>query len=284
MIHKSLHVFDFDGTLVDSPEPDPGKAKYKELTGIPWMIESTKAATENGLDPKFRRTGWWGRPESLLPPLLPRPIPPEFRMDAAYQGYLKAKENPTAWSVLLTGRHYKIGDLVKEILKELGIEFPEYYFKGMHPLVKHRNYPKDNNTPDYKLHVILDHLMCQDYTLVELWEDRKDIVDLFNSDLKQKIVERYPNVETLAVHDVLEGRAYFHSLRSGGSISLLDALMAKRMKKMAGKIGQPIHPFSAGHANQEWIDACKEATSDPSFAEARKNVLKMMNDAKNSDG
>jgi hypothetical protein len=45
---KRLVIYDFDGTLIDSPEPDPGKQIWKEKTGE-----------------EYPHKGWWGRKESL---------------------------------------------------------------------------------------------------------------------------------------------------------------------------------------------------------------------------
>jgi hypothetical protein len=211
--HK-LNVFDFDGTLVATHEADTGKLLYEQLTGGPWTIENTPTAIEHGHDPKFRRTGWWGRIETLTPPLIPRPVPTEFRIDSVYHDYLKAKADPEARNVLVTGRHSKIDFLVSEVLKELGIEFEECYFKGGYPLVKHPNYPKDNETPKFKVHAIVDHLITQEIKRVEVWEDREDIVELFNTAMKERIKEEHPQVETLVIHDVKSNRNYCHPISS----------------------------------------------------------------------
>jgi len=45
---KKLAIYDFDGTLIDSPMPDPGKQIWKEKTGE-----------------EYPHQGWWGRKESL---------------------------------------------------------------------------------------------------------------------------------------------------------------------------------------------------------------------------
>ena len=44
---SKLSVFDFDGTLIDTPLPDYGKAEYKKKTGEDWPFP-----------------GWWGQPLS----------------------------------------------------------------------------------------------------------------------------------------------------------------------------------------------------------------------------
>jgi hypothetical protein len=43
-----IAVFDFDGTLSDTPMPDTGRIEYEKITGSPWPHK-----------------GWWGRPETL---------------------------------------------------------------------------------------------------------------------------------------------------------------------------------------------------------------------------
>ena len=43
-----LAVFDFDGTLIDTPLPEFGKQEYKDKTGEEWP-----------------HAGWWGQPLSL---------------------------------------------------------------------------------------------------------------------------------------------------------------------------------------------------------------------------
>ena len=48
---EELHVYDFDGTLVDTPVPERGMAEFEEATGTPWP-----------------HRGWWGRAESLQKP------------------------------------------------------------------------------------------------------------------------------------------------------------------------------------------------------------------------
>ncbi len=207
-----LNVFDFDGTMVLTHESEPGQVLYEQLTGKPWMVPNHPTAVAHGFDPKFRRTGWWGRPETLQPPLMPRPIPTEFRLASVYDAYLRCKADPEALNVLVTGRHSKIGPLVKEVLDELGYHLDEYHYKGGYPMVKHPKYPKDNNTPDFKVHAVVDHLIKPHMKQVELWEDREDIIELFNGRMKDAIREYHPQIERLSVNDVTNNKAYHHAL------------------------------------------------------------------------
>lgn len=48
MSKKMLHIFDWDGTLCQSPLPEFGKPMYEEIFGKP-----------------YPHRGWWGRQESL---------------------------------------------------------------------------------------------------------------------------------------------------------------------------------------------------------------------------
>lgn len=60
---KRIELFDFDGTLASTLASDQGKKAFKRALGVEWP---------------FR--GWWGRPESVLPPVAPRrgPALPDY--------------------------------------------------------------------------------------------------------------------------------------------------------------------------------------------------------------
>ena len=76
----TLHVFDFDQTLVNTPDVETGKQQWLRLHGSPWP-----------------HAGWWGRPESLDARLTSTPGP-------ALGAYRDAVADSTAVVVLLTGR------------------------------------------------------------------------------------------------------------------------------------------------------------------------------------
>ena len=77
-----LAVFDFDGTLFDTPLPDTGKDIFKEKTGKDWPHK-----------------GWWGKGESMDSNVFN--IPP---VDSVLADFMFERANPETLVVLLTGR------------------------------------------------------------------------------------------------------------------------------------------------------------------------------------
>ena len=77
---RTLHVFDFDSTLVNTLGPEEGARAWLNATGSPWPHQ-----------------GWWGRLESLSEAMPSSPGP-------AIGAYLAAVEDESALVVLLTGR------------------------------------------------------------------------------------------------------------------------------------------------------------------------------------
>jgi len=100
--------YDFDGTLMDSPLPDPGKNIYREKTGK-----------------VYPHQGWWGRPESLDLNVFDIQTNPEieslFRKDAS---------DPNTRVVLLTNRLSKLSEPIKKILDKHNMTFDHYSFKN----------------------------------------------------------------------------------------------------------------------------------------------------------
>lgn len=101
----TLNVFDFDGTLMDSPMPGPGKETYKEITGKDWPHK-----------------GWWGQIDSLKP----FDVKPIKQTSELYNEYTKI---PNSVSVLMTNRLAKFEPVVKEKLNGLYV-FDYYDFKN----------------------------------------------------------------------------------------------------------------------------------------------------------
>jgi len=105
---KKLSFYDFDGCLVNSPEPEEGKRIYKEKTGN-----------------DYPHKGWWGRKESLKSDI--------FNInynEEVYQKYLEDSKEPSTMSVLLTNRMIKLSDEIIKILDDFNIKFDDYSFKS----------------------------------------------------------------------------------------------------------------------------------------------------------
>ena len=105
---KKLSVFDFDGTLINTPLPVEGKKEYKEKTGEDWP-----------------HAGWWGQPMSLDSEIFDIDIIP-----SVIKAYLKEINDPNTMVVMVTGRITKLSDFVKKILDDNGLKFHEYHFNN----------------------------------------------------------------------------------------------------------------------------------------------------------
>jgi hypothetical protein len=199
---KRIAIIDFDDTLVHTPTPEQGIPDYEKTTGKPWMIKDKETAVQHGFDPKFRRTGWWGRPETLQFDRTPE------RLNQNVADALKSFHNdPQTHTVLMTGRHAALGNSVKDIMAHYGVHADEYYFKGQKDLTKDPAYPKSNDTFDYKAFVIIKRLMSPEIETVEIFDDRVDHVNKF-LELGRNLKETWPNLKTVLVHDVRSKKNY----------------------------------------------------------------------------
>ena len=105
---KKLSFYDFDGCLVNSPEPEEGKRIYKEKTGN-----------------DYPHKGWWGRKESLDVDIF------DIKYNQnVYQRYLKDSKKPSTMTILLTNRMDKLSHDVIGLLDELNIKFDDYSFRS----------------------------------------------------------------------------------------------------------------------------------------------------------
>jgi len=94
-----LAVFDFDGTLIDSPMPETGKAQWSEKMGKPYPF-----------------SGWWGRPESLdLEVFDIKPFPSVLKQ------LQKEQQTPDTQVIVLTSRMEKLRPYVEAVLEKNNI-------------------------------------------------------------------------------------------------------------------------------------------------------------------
>lgn len=145
---KKLSVFDFDGTLVNTPLPEEGKKEYKEKTGQDWP-----------------HAGWWGQPMSLDSEIFDMSIIP-----SVIRAYLKEINDPNTMVVMVTGRINKLSGLVKKILDDNGLKFHEYHFNN------------GGSTESAKKKTF-DKILSENpsITEMELWDDRIEHIPVFQA-------------------------------------------------------------------------------------------------------
>jgi|GEM_PF-1638765 hypothetical protein len=136
-----LNVFDFDGTLMNSPLPEEGKVKYKELTGQEWP-----------------HRGWWGQIDSLKP----FDVKPIESTKDLYNQYTVL---PNSVNVLMTNRLAKFEPVVKEKLRGLYI-FDYYDFKN------------DNREKPDRIKDILKN--NPSIEIINIFDDMDDQIERFN--------------------------------------------------------------------------------------------------------
>jgi len=91
---KRLFAFDFDKTLMQTPEPEEGKVIWKEKTGT-----------------EYPHIGWWSKPESLdLNVFNIKPFPNVLNV------LKKEMSNPYSYVIVLTSRLEKLRSSVHSVL------------------------------------------------------------------------------------------------------------------------------------------------------------------------
>ena len=122
---KRLIAYDFDGTLMDSPEPNPGKEIWKEKTGQ-----------------EYPHKGWWGRKESLNTDIF------EINTFPTILNQLKQDvADSNAHVIILTSRLEKLRPEVEKIMKKHNINVDAIVMKSG-PIDKGDillNYAKNNS-------------------------------------------------------------------------------------------------------------------------------------------
>lgn len=98
-IIKRLQVFDFDGTLCDSPLPEIGKKIWKEKTGV-----------------EFPYVGWWSKPESLDLNVFDIQLFP-----SVLNQFNREKSTPDTMVIILTSRLKRLTPQIDLILQKHGV-------------------------------------------------------------------------------------------------------------------------------------------------------------------
>ena len=212
---RQINVFDFDGTLARTPCDTPENRKfYQKQTGLPWVITKAESAHLTKKHGRFigMRNGWFGRKETLEPPLVPDPAPASLFVEAVCKELLESKANPDAVTIIMTGRHRGISNQVLRILGDGGLvkvdrqpskddklfvnladpDVQVYFLGDDGPCPKGT---KPNTTLEWKIWMIDQFLALYPETeVLKLWEDREEHVHEFQqlqSCLEQTVIVEF---------------------------------------------------------------------------------------------
>jgi len=146
MEKTKIAIFDFDGTLVNTPMPDEGKDLYKEKTGKEWPHK-----------------GWWSKPESLDLDVFEIPTVDDVIVD-----YVLEAATKDTIIVMLTGRMQNLSDSVKKILDAHGLMFHEYHFNR-------------GGSTEYAKMNTMDDLLNKYPSVreIKMWDDRDEHIPIF---------------------------------------------------------------------------------------------------------
>jgi len=157
MTKRKISVFDFDGTLVNTPIGSPeNKQIWADKYGKPWPY-----------------LGWWGRDESL-----DSTVWKMAPIKEVYDAWQKEVKNPETITVLLTGRLVKQSHLVKGITDSIGYKFDYYLFNNRGATLQNKISHLNNLLKQYP-----------DVREVELWDDRMEHFEEFErwGELQQEL-------------------------------------------------------------------------------------------------
>ena len=212
---KELHIFDFDGSLVRTPcDTSENRRKYEKSKGMPWIIGK---AQSRQLTRKFKRhigmrRGWWGRKETLEPPLVPDPTPDELFIRPTCDSLLESKVSSECVTIIMTGRHRGIANQVMRILDDGGLvevvrkppkdgklfidsadeDVIVYFFGDDGP---RPNGKKPASTLPWKIWMLEQFLdLYPETEIVRFWEDREEHVKEFrdlNDCLEQEVIVHF---------------------------------------------------------------------------------------------
>lgn len=180
---KRVVIYDFDNTLFNSPGREEGEVLYLEGTGNLWPFG-----------------GWWGRIETLMPPIVPDPIPESMWIASTLAAYREDQKDKDAYLVMMTGRPFKCRKRVREILDSQNIVFHEEFYRGMKG-------QRGSDTLEIKLNIIegkaLGPLIHNSLEVLEIWEDRPEHSSRFMTEAKRWKSKYGNHLRKVIIHDVL---------------------------------------------------------------------------------
>ena len=210
-----LNIFDFDGTIAHTPcDNAENRSLYQKETGIPWVISKADSVHLTKKHGRFigPRTGWWGRRETLEPPLVPDPTPENMFNPHVCKEFLASKVDPEIVTIIMTGRHRGISNQVLRILGDGGLvnvvrkppkddklfieladaDVQVYFLGDDGPRPKGN---KPSSTLEWKIWMLDQFLeVFPELKTIKFWEDRAEHVQAFqqlDECLDQKVLVEF---------------------------------------------------------------------------------------------
>lgn len=178
-------IYDFDNTLFQSPTKEVGEPLYQQHHGTPWP-----------------HRGWWGRVETLMPPIVSDPITEEHFVRSVLDAYRVDRQCENTNVYLMTGRPFKLEKRIREILAAVNCTFDEYFYRGQ------KDAPNFGDTFDIKTHLIRNRIVHPGLETLEIWEDRPEHMVKFCAEAKRWKSNFDRHLEKVVVHDVLTGESH----------------------------------------------------------------------------
>jgi phosphoserine phosphatase len=170
-----LKIFDFDGTLMNTPTKPFG-----------W------------------KGGWWGKGISLVPPHVPHHSKlneegQHLLNQKVVDEYRAAKKCKNTHTVMMTGRHWGIRREVMNILKAFELATEDDH-NSLHEEHDHFVFISGGNTLAGKIERINMFMKKYEFDEIEMWEDRVEHIAHFRAhgDVLKK---QYPNFKGITVHE-----------------------------------------------------------------------------------
>ncbi|KAK5582466.1 hypothetical protein RB653_004051 [Dictyostelium firmibasis] len=208
---KTLYIFDFDGTLFKSPEPNPSIWNASIVGKIKSMPD------EGGF-------GWFQDTITLDDPYVPtKPDRDIWFNKNVLDDALNALKNQDNVVCLLTGRTVLYENIIDRILESVELKF---HHKGLKPL-NVANVQRET-TFDFKKKFILNlmnNIYKDEIKRVIIYEDRINHVDLFNS-----FLATLSTLDHYHVKHIEEEPKY---LENHSELSLVDYLVTKNTSPKA---------------------------------------------------
>jgi predicted DNA-binding protein YlxM (UPF0122 family) len=168
-------VFDFDGTLFNSPLPSRdrlssvmfGKVISSKLDGgLGWFECLDTLSRENTLD-----------------------IGIGF-IDDVVNAAKQCLSDPDTYTILLTGRSTAFTAQIKDLCSRVGLVFDDYYLKDK---------SLNENTGEFKIRVLNNILYQSDaFVSIDMWEDRSKHIVLFRD-----FLSAHKNVLDFSIHEIV---------------------------------------------------------------------------------